>query len=174
MISSEKNSAGPTSMAASVSTCSRGAPGAARSKCLCAFSIITIAASIIAPTAIAMPPRLMMLELMPSACMAMNDISTPSGSVRMATKALLRCNRENDADQGDDDAFHEQRAFQRLDRPLDQLGAVVDRLDADVLGQAGRDLRDLGLDVGDHVQRVLAVALQRDAAHHLAFAVQLG
>ena len=38
-------------------------PGGARSRRLCAFSIITIAASTIAPIAIAMPPRLMMLEL---------------------------------------------------------------------------------------------------------------
>ena len=94
MISSEKNSDGPTSTAASTSALSRGVSGPARSRCLCAFSIITIAASTIAPMAIAMPPRLMMVELMPSACMAMNAISTPTGSMMMATSALRTCSRK--------------------------------------------------------------------------------
>ena len=43
--------------------------------------------------AMAMPPRLMMLELMPSACMAMNAISTPIGSVMMATSAERTCRK---------------------------------------------------------------------------------
>ncbi len=66
MMSRLKNKAGPTSMAASISTSLRGLPGVARSRCLWAFSIITIAASTMAPMAMAMPPRLMMLELKPS------------------------------------------------------------------------------------------------------------
>ena len=69
MMRSEKNSEGPTSHAASISTSARGLSGGARSKCLCAFSIMTIAASIIAPMAIAIPPRLMMFDEMPSAHM---------------------------------------------------------------------------------------------------------
>ncbi len=93
MISSEKNSAGPTSLPASMIACARAfapaSPAGKRSRCLCAFSIITMAASIIAPIAMAMPPRLMMLELMPSACMQMNAISTPIGSMMIATSALL-------------------------------------------------------------------------------------
>ena len=40
--------------------------------------------------------------------------------------------------------------------------------------QAAGDLGDLLLDVGDHVQRVLAVARHDDARHHLALAVELG
>jgi hypothetical protein len=93
MISRLKNSAGPTSTHAARISGRRGASGGARSRCLCAFSIITIAASIIAPIAIAIPPRLMMLALMPSQRMAMNAISTPTGSIKIATSALRACIR---------------------------------------------------------------------------------
>ena len=71
MMSSEKNNAGPTSIAASIRISARGLPGGARSRCLCAFSIMTIAASTMAPMAMAMPPRLMMLEESPSTCIRM-------------------------------------------------------------------------------------------------------
>ena len=40
---------------------------------LCAFSIMTMAASTIAPMAMAMPPRLMMLELSPKAYADIGD-----------------------------------------------------------------------------------------------------
>ena len=69
MMSRLKKSAGPTSTAASISTSRRGLPGGARSSRLWAFSIMTMAASTMAPMAMAMPPRLMMLELRPSSHM---------------------------------------------------------------------------------------------------------
>ena len=93
MISSEMNSAGPTSRQASTIACVREPPGGRRSRCLCAFSIITIAASIIAPMAIAMPPRLMMFEFIPRRRIAMKAIRMPTGSIRIATSALLTCSR---------------------------------------------------------------------------------
>ena len=73
MISSEKNSAGPTSHAASVITCQRVSPSSVSPGCawfqasifLWAFSIITTAASTMAPMAMAMPPSDMMLALTP-------------------------------------------------------------------------------------------------------------
>ncbi|MCY1309991.1 hypothetical protein D9M69_494650 [compost metagenome] len=73
MISRQKNSAGPTSAAASVITCqwcspfsdSPGWAACQASTFLCAFSIITTAASTMAPMAMAIPPRDMMLALMP-------------------------------------------------------------------------------------------------------------
>ncbi|MCY1357079.1 hypothetical protein D9M69_435560 [compost metagenome] len=73
MISRLKNSAGPTSAAASPITrqwaspcsCSPGCRAFHASMCLCAFSIITTAASTMAPMAMAMPPSDMMLALMP-------------------------------------------------------------------------------------------------------------
>ncbi|GAB1413790.1 hypothetical protein MASR1M97_25260 [Candidatus Desulfobacillus denitrificans] len=94
MMSSEKNSAGPTSLQAAIIASVRDSPAFKRSRCLCAFSIMTMAASIMAPMAMAMPPRLIRLEFMPSARMAMKAISTPTGSMRMATRALLTCSRK--------------------------------------------------------------------------------
>ena len=71
----------------------RDLPSSARSRCLWAFSIMTMAASTMAPIAIAMPPRLMMLEPMPSSFIAANAISTPTGNIRIATSALRTWSR---------------------------------------------------------------------------------
>ncbi len=57
------------------------------------FSIITIAASIIAPMAMAMPPSDMMSAPTPTQRMAMNAIKMPTGSVRIATSAELAWRR---------------------------------------------------------------------------------
>jgi hypothetical protein len=96
----EKNSAGPTSSADCVTRFHRSAPVGWRrcscanvSRCLCAFSMSTTAASTIAPSAIAMPPRLRMFALTPCQCITMNAVSTPTGSVTTATKAERRWNR---------------------------------------------------------------------------------
>ncbi len=102
MMSRLKKSAGPTSAAASPMTrqCSAPAsfaPGCAcchASSFLCAFSIMTIAASTIAPTAIAIPPSDMMFAFTPWYCITMNAISTPSGSVTIATNPERRWNRK--------------------------------------------------------------------------------
>ncbi len=122
MMSSEKKSAGPTSLEARTTTSHRspvvstrvcssspsspgmGTPIArarsrfssiARSRCLCMFSIMTIAPSIIAPIAIAMPPRLMMSAPRPRVRMAMKAMRIPSGSVRITTSALRTCTRKS-------------------------------------------------------------------------------
>ncbi len=63
MIKREKKSAGPTSLAASVIISQCGFFPPSRSMCLCAFSIMTMAPSIITPIAMAIPPRLIMLAL---------------------------------------------------------------------------------------------------------------
>ena len=129
MMSRLKNSGGPDFAAGGDDgTRSRGSPGFSRSRCLWAFSIITIAASTMAPIAIAMPPRLMMLELSPSTCIAMKAISTPIGSMMIATRALRTCSRNTMQTERDDDAFLDQRAPQRIDGAMDQVGTVVDRL----------------------------------------------
>ena len=93
MIIRLKNSAGPTSRQASMISWARLREPSERSMCLCEFSIITIAASTITPIEIAMPPRLMMLEFMPSARIAITAISTPTGSMTIATSALRAWNR---------------------------------------------------------------------------------
>ena len=94
MMSRLKNSAGPTSWQPLMIASVRDSPGCRRSRCLWAFSIMTMAASIIAPTAIATPPRLMMLALMPSARMPMKAARMPTGSMRMATSAERRWSRK--------------------------------------------------------------------------------
>ena len=109
MIRRLKNSAGPTSTEASTTSFQRsaavgsggrapsaGAGCACRqvSSFLCAFSTITIAASTIAPTAMAMPPSDMMSALTPCARITMNAPSTPSGSDTTATSAERRCSRK--------------------------------------------------------------------------------
>ncbi len=73
MISRLKKSAGPTCTLASLMSCHRSgtlgsAPACAavhRSSLLCTFSIMTIAASTMAPMAIAIPPSDMMLAFTP-------------------------------------------------------------------------------------------------------------
>jgi hypothetical protein len=62
---------------------------------LWAFSIITTAASTIAPIAIAIPPSDMMLALMPWWRITRKAISTPSGSPMIATSAERRCHRKS-------------------------------------------------------------------------------
>ncbi|KAA8636973.1 hypothetical protein FZN37_004374 [Enterobacter hormaechei] len=101
MISSEKNSAGPTSAADSPITLQRSCPVRLRpglsacqcSRCLCAFSIMTTAASTMAPTAMAMPPSDMMLALTPWYRITRKAAITPSGSEMIATNAERRWNR---------------------------------------------------------------------------------
>ncbi len=97
MIRSEVKSAGPTSWADSVTRAQwpLGRPSRSlRSMCLWRFSTITMAASIMAPMAMAMPPSDMMLAPIPSQRMARNAIRMPMGSVTSATSALLAWRRK--------------------------------------------------------------------------------
>ena len=87
MINSVTNRAGPTSRAATVTNSQRGRSGSC-SMCLCRFSIITIAASIMAPMAMAIPPSDMMLALTPTQRVAARAMRIPSGRIAMATTAL--------------------------------------------------------------------------------------
>ena len=41
--------------------------------------------------------------------------------------------QENDADEGDDDTLLDQRALEGVDRAIDQVRAIIDRLDGDAL-----------------------------------------
>ncbi len=86
------NRAGPTSRAAANTRSQCGRSGSC-STCLCRFSSITIAASIIAPIAMAIPPRLMIFALMPSQRVTASDTRIPSGSVAIATRALRACSK---------------------------------------------------------------------------------
>ncbi len=80
--------------------------------------------------------------------------------------------QEDEDDQGDDDRLLEQRALQRVDRAVDELGAVVGGPHLHALGQGGLQLVELLLDAIDDARGVLAVAHHHDAAHRLALAVR--
>ena len=82
--------------------------------------------------------------------------------------------QEDDADQGDDDAFLRQRALESVDRAVDQLRAVVNRIDGDAFRQAWRQFGEALFYVLDDREGVLAKALNRDASDHFALAVQFG
>ena len=64
------------------------------SSSLWAFSIMMIAASTMAPMAMAMPPSDMMFAVRCIAANGMNESSTAVGSMMMATSALRRCQRK--------------------------------------------------------------------------------
>ena len=82
--------------------------------------------------------------------------------------------QKDHADQGNDQALFQQGTLERIDGPVNQVGSVVHRLDADARREARRDLGDLFLEVVNHLQRVLAVAGHGDAGDHLALAIELG
>ena len=97
MMSSEKNTPGPTSRTASMTVrrrASLSASAPSSDSLRLAFSTITIEASTIVPIAIAIPPSDMMLAVMPCADMITNAPSTPRGSVIRATKAERTCSRK--------------------------------------------------------------------------------
>ena len=81
---------------------------------------------------------------------------------------------EHHADERDDRALLDQRSLERVDRAVDQVGAVVDRFDGHSLGQARRDFGKAVLDVADHRQGVFTKPLQYDAGDDLAFPVHFG
>ena len=138
------------------------------------FSIITIAASIIAPIAMAMPPSDMMSAPTPTPRIAMNAMRMPMGSVRIATSAELACSRNTMQTSATMIDSLQQLALERLDRALDQIAAVVDRAHDDARRKALLHARQLRLDVVDRRQRVLAEPHHDDAAHRVAPAVEIG
>ena len=94
---SEKKLGPPTSFTASMITCFAG-PGRP-SACQCSnflwvCSTTTIAASTIAPIAMAIPPRDMMFAVKPIACIGMNARTTAIGIVRIGMIALGGCQRK--------------------------------------------------------------------------------
>src|SRR5713101_7932126 len=89
-------------------------------------------------------------------------------------EGATRVQQEDRADERDNDRLLEQRAPQCLDRPVDQVRAVVPRHDPDAGRQRGRDLGDPLLDAVDHSQRVLAIAHHDDPADGLPYSITLG
>ena len=80
--------------------------------------------------------------------------------------------QEHEADECHDDALFDQGPAQILDGPVDEIGTIVDRLQRDALLEAGSDLRDLGVEIVDDIECILAVPRHGDARHNLAFSVE--
>ena len=78
------------------------------------FSTMMIAASTIAPIAIAMPPSDMMFAVRCCAAIGMNASSTAIGSVRIGISALRTCSRKTKMTSADDDHLLDQRVPQRV------------------------------------------------------------
>ena len=90
-------------------------------------------------------------------------------------KGARQMEEKNDADGTDGNRQPDDLFLQGVDRPVDQIGAVVGGDDLDPRRQTRRDIPgDLFLHPFEHRQHVLAEADDDDAAGHLAFAVQLG
>ena len=92
----------------------------------------------------------------------------------MATSALRACSRKMTQTSATMRLSSNSVRFKRVDGAVDQVGAVVDGLDAHALRQARRNLREPILHVLDDRQRILAEALQRDAGDDLPFPVHFG
>jgi len=93
MIKSEKKMAGVTSIAASWSSFSRSffeMSGGACSSFLWQASIITISASTVAPIAMAMPPRLMIVAGISRRYIGMKDRMTAMGRLMIGRSALRK------------------------------------------------------------------------------------
>ena len=83
--------------------------------------------------------------------------------------------QEDEADERDDQAFLDQRALERVDGAVDQIGAVIDRHRSRRLrGRLGAISASRVLDVVDHGERVLRRSAAGDAGDDLALAVELG
>jgi hypothetical protein len=131
-------------------------------------------ASTMAPIATAMPPRDMMLAVRPWADIGMNERTTAIGRVRMGTERAPEMEEEEDDHQAHDHHLLDQRALERADGPMDQLGSVVGRHEVDARWEGTPDLFQPFLHAVDHVERVLLLPHDHDPADDLALSVQLG
>ena len=93
-------------------------------------------ASTIAPMAMAMPPRDMMLELMPCAIHHQERNQHRDGQDEDGHERAAQVQQKREAHQRHDDAFLDQLFFERLHRALDERAAVVG--DGDTARPAGR------------------------------------
>jgi hypothetical protein len=81
---------------------------------------------------------------------------------------------EGNADEADDDGLGNEVPLQRVDRLIDQPGAVVASHDLNAGRERRRDLLELGFYAVDDIESVHAVAHHHDAAYGLAFSLPVG
>ncbi len=132
-----------------------------------------IALSTTTPMAMAIPPRLMMLALMPSRCIANRLMSMLLGNDEDRDQRAAAVQQKENAHQRDDDHLLEQRVSERVDGSFDQIGAVVRSLDHHAGRQAVFQVGELGLGVVDDLVSVGAEARNDHAADRFALAVPL-
>ncbi len=177
MTRSEKKIGRPTSCSAAVTTSWRGVgrPAASQSSSrLCTFSITMIAASTMAPMAMAIPPR-------------RHDVGSEvqgrhrhEGEQHGDRQRQDRDHRRADVQEKheDDDRHHhdllEQRVPEGLDAGADQGRAIVGRHHLDACRQRGSDLGQARLHRVDDVERVFAVAHDHHRADRLPLPVEIG
>ena len=94
-----------------------------------------MAASTIAPMAIAMPPSDMMFEVSPSQNIGMNEEDDRNRQRDDRHQRRAHVPEEHDADQRDHDAFLDELFAERIDGAMDQFAAVIDRHHAHSLRQ---------------------------------------
>src|SRR5438128_4136848 len=82
--------------------------------------------------------------------------------------------QEDDVDERDDDRLLDEGPPERVDRPLDERGAVVERDDLHPRREPGCQLRDPLLDPVDHVDRADAVTGDDDAPDGFVPALEQG
>jgi hypothetical protein len=81
--------------------------------------------------------------------------------------------QEEHGHQSDDDRFLDELAAKRVNRRLDEAGAVIAVHEHHALRQRALDLGHLRLDAVDHVEGVLAIAHHDPAGHDLAATVEI-
>ena len=96
------------------------------------------------------------------------------GEAEDGNEGRAQVEEERRTHQGDDDELLHEAALEDSHGALDEPGAIIDRHQLHPIGQSPLEIRQLGLDGGDGVERVVTLAHQHDAAGHLSLAVQLG
>ena len=120
-----------------------------------------------------MPARLMMFEVMPRKYIGMKLSTTEIGIVMIGTNADGMCQRKNRITRLTMIISMISSSFRLVDGFLDEVRAVVGRDDLHAFRQRRLQVLHLRLHALDHVERVLAVAHDHDAADRVAHAVEV-
>ena len=121
----------------------------------------------------AIPASDMMLELIPSRYIGMNDKSTATGMVTIGMMADGMCQRKIRITRLTMIISTISSCFSVSIEALDQLGTVIGRDDLDALRQRRLQLLQLLFDPLDDLVGILAVAHDDDAADGVALPIQI-
>ena len=174
MMSSEKNRAGPTSLAASIRTSTRGLP--VRRPFEMFMRVLDHDNRRVDHRADRNRDAAETHDVGRQSQCVHADIGNENAERQRddGDKRASQMQQEHDAHQGDDQTFLEQRRLEGGDRAIDEVGTVVDGNDGGARRQASLDVRELCLDVVNHGERVLSEALHGNTGDDFAFSVQFG